>query len=75
MSLQEIEDLQASSNKLKEENVEYEKKQGHSRAVLQTAKNKLTNQRQQLEMLTQENADLKKKVTSVDSAQKGNCSC
>ncbi|XP_041357517.1 nucleoprotein TPR-like [Gigantopelta aegis] len=66
----EIVELQASSTKLKEENVEYKKKQGHSRAVLQTAKNMLTNQWQQLEKLTHENAELKKKVTSADSALK-----
>ena len=65
-------EFQQSSNKLKEDNAEYEKKQAHSRAVLQTAKNKLTNQREQLERLTAENAELNKKVNSADTVQKGN---
>ncbi|XP_046561474.1 LOW QUALITY PROTEIN: nucleoprotein TPR-like [Haliotis rubra] len=67
---QEHSQLQEACNKLKEENSEYEKKQTHSRSVLQTAKNKLTNQREQVERLTSETAELKKRLSTVETSNK-----
>ena len=63
---QAIKKAQETETKLKEENADLDKKQTQSRNILQTAKGKLTSQKDQIEKLLTENSQLKEKVSNVE---------
>lgn len=57
--------------KLQEEYSELDKKQAQSRTVLQTARTKITQQKEQIDRLTAENVEFKRRLSDTTQISKG----